>query len=142
MKRSGPLSRSAYLESGGKLRRRKPLNRYARTSAQNRKRRAAEWERAYGSKARVEFVKALPCCVCGSRYGVQNAHVGSHVEAGMGRRGDADTVAPLCLDCHAAQEGRTAAFEAARGLPAGFLARAAAETEASWQRHLASGGGR
>ncbi len=99
----------------------------------NRARKAANFARAYGSEDRVEWVQSLPCCVCG-RSPSQNAHIRT---GGMGRKSDARFIVPLCAKDHAEQEGRTAAFERDRRLPAGFLERAAADLEALWQARLA-----
>lgn len=102
----------------------------------NRARKATTFERAFGGKARVLFVKGLPCVVPGcTARDVQNAH--SEI-GGTGYRANADTIVPLCSRHHGEQEGRTDAFEYRHGLPAGFLAVAAAETEAMWQAHLAT----
>lgn len=57
-------------------------------------RHAAEWARAYGSDARVEWVKRQPCLVPGCQRGpCDNAHVGN---GGIGRKEDADRIVPLC----------------------------------------------
>lgn len=72
--------------------------RTARPKARNVKRHAGEWARAYGSKARVAFVKSLGCCVSGCMDGpVENAHT---VNGGMGRKADANTIVPLCRAHH------------------------------------------
>lgn len=141
MKRPGPLSRTAWLESGGTLRRRKPLNRYARISAQNRRRREAERLRAYGPPERRDWLTSQPCATCGrvpwEDAPSQQSHI---VTAGTSRKADADQLIAQCADCHGAfhAAGSAAAFERAHGLPEGFLARAAAETERLWQRHNAN----
>ena len=64
----------------------------------NRKRRAREFARSYGSSDRVEFVKALPCSVlgCGIRPS-ENAHL---TNDGLGRKADADQIFPLCRQHH------------------------------------------
>lgn len=65
----------------------------------NRKRKAETFERAYGGTDRVLFVKSLPCSVLGcGNHPSENAHVG--VDHGMGRKGDADTIIPLCEAHH------------------------------------------
>lgn len=101
----------------------------------NPKRKAANFARSFVSEARVLFVQSLPCAVPGCRRrDIQNAHIGSQVEAGMGRRGNADTIAPLCKTHHEMQEGkRPEDADRALGLPPGTLERAAAQTEAAWQ---------
>ena len=97
VKRRVPLPRST-----------KPIARSAiksrtkRPKARNTRRHASEWARAYGSKKRVAFVKSLPCCVAGCRAAwmcepSENAHT---VNGGMGRKADANTIAPLCHGHH------------------------------------------
>ena len=51
----------------------------------------------YGSKARVEWVKAMPCCACGQRRGCDNAHTTTD---GTGRKSHHRNIVPLCFDCH------------------------------------------
>ena len=52
----------------------------------------------YHSKARVEFVAALPCCACGRRdEPSENHHVWGE---GMGRKGPYVAIVPLCNRCH------------------------------------------
>lgn len=63
----------------------------------NQQRRKREFARAYGSKARVQWVQSLACLVCLSRPS-ENAHTPSR--SGMGRKGDACTIVPLCSACH------------------------------------------
>lgn len=109
-------------------------SRTSHLSPEQKARKRAEFVRCFGSKERRAWINAGGCCIPGCTTGevVQNAHVGSHVESGMGRRGDADTVAGLCLTHHRMQEGRTAAFEREMDLPAGFLLAAAARLDAEW----------
>ena len=119
--RKKPMKRTGSLKRTGRI---KP----------NAKRKAKTFARVFGSEARVRFVKALPCAVPGCRRrDIQNAHVGSHVDAGTGRRGDADTVAPLCEPHHKQQESRTGAFEDEIGVPRGFLMERAAQVDAAWR---------
>ena len=95
----------------------------------NAKRRVKEWDRAYGSKARVKFVAQLPCAACG-RGPCENAHT---ISGGAGRKADYTTIIPLCAGingCHAAQHRSgwlsIAMTEISRE-------RAAALTEQLWQ---------
>ena len=60
-------------------------------------RKPAEFKRVYHSVPRVEFVKALPCCVCFRRRGSENHHVRN---GGMGRKAGYSTIVPLCFECH------------------------------------------
>lgn len=79
------------------LKRKKPIKRTA-VKKINPERRKREFARAYGSKERVEFVKALPCSFvgCNGRPS-DNAHC---ITAGMGRKANADTIIPLCREHH------------------------------------------
>jgi hypothetical protein len=68
----------------------------------NRERRAREWERSYGSEERVSWVRSLPCSVPGcNRRMSENAHVSPEGDpSGMGRKGDARQIIPLCAPHH------------------------------------------
>ena len=122
MKRSPMPPRTKPMKRSG------PLSRYAKINAQNRKRRAAEWARAYDSAERVAFVKGLRCAACGSIAGSENAHI---VSGGMGRKADASLVIPLCPPCHREQHAiGEHTFSARYDLD---YARAAAETQAAWE---------
>lgn len=111
----------------------KRIPRSARPKARNAKRKASEWTRAYGSQARVAFVKELWCIVGLStcRGACHNAHIEGD---GMGRKANADKVVPLCPTHHAElhRMGCTE-FEEHFGVN---LAQAAAETEIFWQRAM------
>lgn len=50
----------------------------------------------YHSEARVEFVRRLPCCVCGRRPS-QNSHVWGD---GTARKGPYVAIVPHCWSCH------------------------------------------
>jgi len=63
-----------------------------RLKASNPKRKASEFRRCYGSKARVIAIKALPCIVCGHGP-CDNAHIKTD---GAGRKADARFIVPLC----------------------------------------------
>lgn len=65
-----------------------------RSRIKKKPRKLSETLRIYGSKARRDFVRGLPCAACGvGGYSVQ-AHVLGN--GGTGRKADADTIAPLC----------------------------------------------
>lgn len=66
----------------------------------NANRRTREYARTYHSKARVEFIKSMPCAYCRARDCV-NAHT---TGGGMSRKGDYTTIAPLCHRCHSAYD--------------------------------------
>lgn len=118
MKRSAPIRRSS-----------KPIKR-SRVRPRNAKRRTSEWARAYGSKARVQWVKSQPCILCGERPS-ENAHIRT---GGMGRKADACLIVPLCRTHH---EGfhrfGKAKMELAYDVS---FAHAALQTETGWQLEL------
>jgi hypothetical protein len=88
MKRT-PLKRKTPLRSTGKLKR-TPL------APVNRKRKAKEWERAYGSEERVRWIQYLPSVVSGQTP-CENAHVKT---GGTGRKADACWIVPLTTAEH------------------------------------------
>jgi hypothetical protein len=116
------VKRSAPTRRTGLKRSRKPPKR-------NVKRRASEFARCYGSKARVAFVRSLPCSACGVIGYSQNAHV-CRVGGGMGRKAHYTTIVPLRGAMHRElhQIGR-ASFEEKYGVD---LDKAAADTQAAW----------
>ena len=86
MLRRKPLKRKASLKT------RKPIPK------KNKKRADANYARAYGSKARVAFIKTLACVVCGATPS-DNAHIHGS-KSGMGRKADYADIIPLCRKCH------------------------------------------
>lgn len=82
---------------------RTPLKRKSTLKARKRikakPRSSIEFQRIYGSKRRVEFVKNLPCMVCAGKP-CENAHIKS---GGMGRKADYRNIIPLCKPCHRKQ---------------------------------------
>lgn len=118
--------------------------RHARPKRVNAARRKREFARAYGSEARVAFVRSLMCVGCLAVGRSENAHVGRK-GAGAGRKADYDQIAPLCgpriedgaemyEGCHRLQH---------RGdlrLSQEELDVCAADTEAAWLAHLDGGG--
>lgn len=71
----------------------KKIARKEKPKSVNAKRALATFKRVYGSKERVEWVKAQPCCWCGLEGYTQNAHTEGD---GGSRKADAKTIAPLC----------------------------------------------
>ena len=69
-------------------------------------RKKRNFARAYGSKERVEFFKALPCHFCG-KVPSENAHL---VTGGAGRKSDAHTIIPADRECHAWLDSQPAEF--------------------------------
>lgn len=95
-----------------------------------KKRSASEFRRIYGSRARVAFVKRLPCFSCWEVGESQNAHT---VSGGMGRKANAAEIIPLCKACHALQHAK--GWEALRELrQADYRAHLARLVEDTWQR--------
>jgi hypothetical protein len=114
---------------------RKPIARRTPVKKRNPKRRASEFARSYHSKARVEFVKGLPCVTpdafCWG--GIENAHVGGK-GAGTGRKADSDQTAPMCRYHHRDVFHRYGARFLEREFGINLEA-AAAATETAWLRH-------
>lgn len=99
----------------------------AKTRPRAKPRSNLEFQRVYGSKRRVEFIKHLPCAVCG-KTPCENAHTKS---GGMGRKADYTTIVPLCRKCHATQHAKG---WAALGFNAADLERLAAFIHGLWVR--------
>lgn len=80
------------------LRRRTPLKARApmKRRTGNTARKRAAFERTYGGDARVEWVKARECLVCGASP-CENVHVKS---GGKGRKADACWIVALCPAHH------------------------------------------
>ena len=113
------------------IQRRKPIRR-SPVRKVNPKRKASEFARCYGSKARVAFVKALPCAACGRQGQSENAHAFGD---GAGRKGPYTAILPLCGDCHRKQHSRgwsALAWLRSPEIRIGW----ANVTEAGWQEHL------
>lgn len=108
-------ARSEPMKSGGPI---KP-----------KKRKASEYRRIYGSRARVKAMKALGCAVSHCRLGpVHNAHL---TNGGTGRKADWDTIVPLCASHHMQLDdvlGSVEAFDALYGTDLWATARRLAET--------------
>ena len=76
------------------------LRRLVGVRKRNAKRRASEFHRCFHSKARVEWVKSLPCVVptCRTMHPIRD---NMHVEGdGVGRRADFTKVVPACRFHH------------------------------------------
>ena len=122
---------------------RKGLARHVRVRVRNPKRHASNWKRAYGSAARVSWVKDQPCVACGGEPPPRcvNAHTRT---GGRGRKADAATVIPLCLTCDrlATNKGWGALLLGDRRMTMAdvrmWLAEKAAETEQRWQHFAES----
>lgn len=74
-------------------RRRTPLSRGAGPKSKRRK--ASEFQRIYGGRDRVRWVKSLPCIAAphGCVGAIENAHTEN---GGMGRKADASSIVPAC----------------------------------------------
>ncbi len=88
IKRKKPLKRSSP------PRRSTTPTRKTRVKPVNRKRKASEFKRAYGSKERVAWVKARPCEACNVIGYSENAHLLGN--GGAGRKGHHTTIGALC----------------------------------------------
>lgn len=113
-----------------------------RIRARNPKRQRQEFARAYGSEARVEWVKSQPCAVCRVGGYTENAHCPPKSHAGgTGRKADSRFIVPLCGDrigtigCHGMYDrlGRSV-LVAAYNVDFDALA---ADTERRWQLETA-----
>ena len=66
--------------------------------------------------AYTDWIRTLECTVCGSRKGVQAAHMRGldKLSGGMGKKPDDLYAIPLCAECHAKEhkEGRSSLFDA------------------------------
>ena len=119
--------------------RRKPLLKSGKPKAVNRKRKAKNFARAYHSKARVEFVKSLPCTYC---WGLSpffamapgTSHNAHTVGGGTSRKADYTTIIPLCASHHTRYDEHQPPFDKAKIRSA--MVRAATVVERMWQAHL------
>ena len=119
------------------MKRGKPIARTTRVKPVNKERKAAEFERTYGGKPRVEWGKDQPCLICGN-IPSENAHVPSR--SGMSRKGDAKHTVPLCAWHHTDGDDslhalNKAGFNAKHGLD---LDHEAAIHNARWLQHVAT----
>ena len=143
MKRPGQLrSRSAPLRSREPARG-KPMKKV------NRKRKAANLERAHGPAERREWIKTLPCANCGIVGYSEGAHIRN---GGMSRKADARFTIALCASrvaliggvnfpisgCHYAQHRYGWTYLATLDTPEKREA-AAARTEQLWLAHRSAG---
>lgn len=102
-----------------------------------KKRTPSEFERIYGSRARVRWVKSLPCVYCAMLnplLGLATAgrsHNAHTVTGGMGRKADADTICPLCPAHHRLYDEHAGPFT--NDLARDVVKAAAAEVAARWR---------
>jgi hypothetical protein len=109
------------------LKRKVPIQ---RGRMKRKSRSASEFQRIYGSKKRVEWIKAHGCLAC-ARTPCENAHTEN---GGMGRKADAATIVPLCWWHHHELHGTgVIAFEAEHS------AMLCGRTLASWAETYAEG---
>lgn len=136
---SSPILRSSSPSKGSTPRRK------AKPRAVNPKRRKSEFARTYFSKARVAFVKSLPCVVCtGITSGLSvghgasdNAHTGER--SGMSRKAGYDTIVPMCRSHHERFDRYGEPFNLEECREA--IQALAPKIEALWAAHLARVGG-
>lgn len=123
MERSKPIQRRTPIARGAPPKRSGPIKAKPRP--------ASETRRIYGSKARVAWVKSLPCAGC-NRGPCINAHTES---GGTGRKADHTTIIPLCERCHRIQHDM--GWEALMLVhPKAWYAKV---TELAWQDHQSRG---
>jgi hypothetical protein len=142
VKRSGWFPRHTGLAPGGKPRGNDYSERHEAKMAgvplppiRRKKRSASEFARIYGSKARVEWIKAQPCLIArmgcdGCAGPIENAHNGT---GGMGRKADAASIVPLCRAHHT--ELHREGAETFRILHNINLGNAAARIERAWRAY-------
>lgn len=115
--------------------------RMARGPIARKPRKASEFRRVYGSRARVRWVKSLPCVAClavSPIFGAisagqsQNAHT---VTGGMGRKAGSETIVPLCASHHRCYDQHQPPFDTPAARQA--VIDAAAVVETAWQAHAA-----
>lgn len=119
MKRSTPLTRS-------------------RVRPVNRKRKAKNFQRAYGGPTRLAWLKAWVCMAhLHQLYDCAGPIEAAHTKSGgTGRKADAATLIPLCHRHHRHLHDMGArSFEKLYGFT---LADACARVEAEWQKHVAA----
>jgi len=87
------------VKRSGRIPRRTPLS-PRQPPRGRRKRRPSEFARIYGSKARVAWVKALGCVICGA-VPSDNAHTAG---GGTGYKAGYETIVPLCREHHRAYD--------------------------------------
>lgn len=64
------------------------------------------------AKAHLDWVRGLPCCICGNNIQTEAAHIrmscewAGKGETGLGRRPSDHFTVPLCSDCHRGPKGQ------------------------------------
>ena len=113
------------------LKRTTPLKRSGRIAPS--KRTAGEYNRIYGSKARVRWVKLQSCVSCGTEGTEDHPNHNHHTQnGGQGRKADHGTIVSLCFSCH--HEVHTGVLRGTRE----WWADMARLTEARWQQYVES----
>ena len=97
----------------------------SKTKPKVKKRTTADFARVYGSKARVEWMRAQPCVACGQGP-CETAHTKS---GGVGRKADYHDTVPLCVSCHRLQHAKG---WGSLGLPVSKLPYLAYVTQFRW----------
>jgi hypothetical protein len=104
-------------------------------------RKPSEFARIYHSRARVRWVKSLPCVACEAASWLfgdapmprsQNAHTET---GGMGYKAGYETIVPLCASHHRRYDEHKAPFDTDEARQA--IKDAAAATQAAWERYAA-----
>lgn len=122
------LRRTPLKRGDAELSREAPLRRLTAMKRANAKRRAEAFEEDFGGQARVRWVQAQECCVCGAWPSV-NAHVRSR-----GAGGKSYDIAPMCEAHHREYDAGVETFYANH--PNIDLGVVAYETEVRWLAYL------
>jgi hypothetical protein len=110
------------------IRRSKPMKRSGRIAPKSRT--AGEYNRIYGSKARVRWVKLQSCVSCGTEGTEDRPNHNHHTQnGGLSRKADHTTIVSLCPSCH--HEHHTGVLRGTRE----WWAEQARLTELRWQRY-------
>ena len=135
-----PLKRKTELKRGG------AIPRTTRIKGANRKRKAANLERAHGPAERRAWMSTLPCANCGIVGYSEGAHIKN---GGMSRKADARFTIPLCtsryyigwiVGCHPNQHGVNGGWHLLGQLDTPEKREAAAaRTEQLWLAHRSAG---
>jgi hypothetical protein len=122
------MKRGAPLKRGGRI---KP-----------KKRTASEFNRIYGSRARVAWVKSLPCLACLAIHPAFAVTAGTshnaHTETGgIGYKAGYETIVPLCSSHHRRYDEHMAPFDAEEARQA--MKDAAQTVAATWNSRNEAG---
>jgi hypothetical protein len=117
---------------------RQPIARSGKPKAVNAARRKREYARTYHSRARVKFVKSLPCTYCIALSPlfawIETQSHNAHTEnGGRGRKAGYETIIPLCASHHRRYDEYEYPFDRKNELMRQAMKDAAKEIERRWQ---------